>query len=108
MKQRLDLLLTDRGLVPSRERAKALIMAGVVYVNGQKEDKAGTGFDPDPEKTKIEVRGETLRYVSALQTACCRTGQGRFTPSMWAMASSHGAFAKIRELCAWRRPISDM
>lgn len=64
MKQRLDLLLTDRGLVPSRERAKALIMAGVVYVNGQKEDKAGTGFDPDPEKTKIEVRGETLRYVS--------------------------------------------
>ena len=45
-KRRLDLLLTERGLVPSRERAKSLIMAGVVYVNGQKEDKAGTGFDP--------------------------------------------------------------
>ena len=41
-KRRLDLLLTERGLVPSRERAKSLIMAGVVYVNGQKEDKAGT------------------------------------------------------------------
>ena len=51
-KRRLDLLLTERGLVPSRERAKSLIMAGVVYVNGQKEDKAGTGFDPDPDKIR--------------------------------------------------------
>ncbi len=63
-KRRLDLLLTERGLVPSRERAKSLIMAGVVYVNGQKEDKAGTGFDPDPDKTRIEVRGQVLPYVS--------------------------------------------
>ena len=63
-KRRLDLLLTERGLVPSRERAKSLIMAGGVYVNGQKEDKAGTGFDPDPDKTRIEVRGQVLPYVS--------------------------------------------
>ena len=64
MKTRLDLLLTDRGLAPTREKAKAMIMAGIVYVNGQKEDKSGTGFDPDESKTKIEVRGQTLPYVS--------------------------------------------
>ena len=41
MKKRLDLLLAERNLAPSREKAKALIMSGIVYVNGQKEDKAG-------------------------------------------------------------------
>ena len=61
MKKRLDILLVERGLCPSREKAKAVIMAGQVYVNGQKEDKAGTSFD---ESVPIEVRGETLRYVS--------------------------------------------
>ena len=45
MKERLDVLLTKRNLAASREKAKALIMAGVVYVNGQKEDKAGTTFE---------------------------------------------------------------
>ena len=61
MKKRLDLLLTERNLAPSREKAKALIMAGIVYVNGQKEDKAGASF---PEEALIEVRGNTLKYVS--------------------------------------------
>ena len=61
MKKRLDLLLTERNLAPSREKAKALIMAGIVYVNGQKEDKAGASF---PEEAVIEVRGSTLKYVS--------------------------------------------
>jgi 23S rRNA (cytidine1920-2'-O)/16S rRNA (cytidine1409-2'-O)-methyltransferase len=61
MKKRLDLMMTERGLAPSREKAKAYIMAGDVYVNGQKEDKAGTMF---PETVKIEVRGNTLPYVS--------------------------------------------
>jgi 23S rRNA (cytidine1920-2'-O)/16S rRNA (cytidine1409-2'-O)-methyltransferase len=61
MKKRLDLMMTERGLAPSREKAKAYIMAGDVYVNGQKEDKAGTMF---PETAKIEVRGNTLPYVS--------------------------------------------
>ena len=61
MKKRLDILLVERGLCPSREKAKAVIMAGQVYVNGQKEDKAGTSFE---ESVPIEVRGETLRYVS--------------------------------------------
>jgi len=62
MKTRLDMLLVEQGLAPSREKAKTMLMEGIVYVNGQKEDKAGAAFDP--EKVTIEVRGETLRYVS--------------------------------------------
>ncbi len=60
-KERLDILLVNRGLAPSREKAKAIIMSGIVYVDDNKEDKAGTTF---PENVKIEVRGNTLRYVS--------------------------------------------
>ncbi len=60
-KIRLDSALVERGLVESREKAKALIMSGVVYVDNQKCDKAGLSVKPDQ---KIEVRGETLRYVS--------------------------------------------
>lgn len=62
MKERLDVILVNQGYAPSREKAKAIIMSGNVYVNGQKEDKAGTGFDET--KVKIEVRGEQPRYVS--------------------------------------------
>lgn len=61
MKERLDVLLTARGLAGSREKAKALIMAGQVYVDGQKEDKAGTMFR---QEAVIEIRGNTLPYVS--------------------------------------------
>lgn len=61
MKERLDVLLVRRGLAASREKAKAVIMAGCVYVNGQKEDKAGSMF---PETASLEVHGNTLRYVS--------------------------------------------
>lgn len=61
MKERLDVMLVKRGLAASREKAKAIIMSGIVYVEGQKEDKAGTTF---PDTVKIEVRGNTLRYVS--------------------------------------------
>lgn len=61
MKERLDVMLVKRGLAESREKAKAIIMSGIVYVDGQKEDKAGTTFSDD---VKIEVRGKTLRYVS--------------------------------------------
>ena len=61
MKERLDVLMVQRSLAESREKAKALIMSGIVYVNGQKEDKAGTSFD---DTAQIEVRGSTLKYVS--------------------------------------------
>ncbi len=61
MKERLDVLLVKRNLASSREKAKAIIMSGNVYVEGQKEDKAGTVF---PEEANIEVRGNTLPYVS--------------------------------------------
>ena len=62
MKERLDVLLVRQGLAESREKAKAIIMSGNVYVNDQKEDKAGSMFDET--KAQIEVRGNTLRYVS--------------------------------------------
>ena len=62
MKERLDVILVEQGYAPSREKAKAIIMSGNVYVNGQKEDKAGTGFDVS--KIKLEVRDHTMKYVS--------------------------------------------
>lgn len=61
MKERLDVLLVQRGLAPSREKAKAIIMSGIVFVDNQREDKAGSFFE---EKVNIEVRGKTLKYVS--------------------------------------------
>ncbi len=61
MKERLDVLLVKRNLVSSREKAKAVIMSGEVFVDGQREDKAGTAF---PEEVQIEVRGHALPYVS--------------------------------------------
>ncbi len=61
MKERLDVLLVKRALAPSREKAKAMIMEGSVYVNNQKEDKAGSMFDTEAQ---VEVRGKTLKYAS--------------------------------------------
>ena len=61
MKERLDVLLVKRNLAASREKAKAIIMSGNVFVDGQREDKAGTSF---PENVSIEVRGHALPYVS--------------------------------------------
>lgn len=60
-KERLDCALVSRGFAESREKAKAIIMSGIVYVNNQKSDKAGENIKPDD---LIEVRGETLKYVS--------------------------------------------
>lgn len=61
MKERLDVLLVQRGLATSREKAKTMIMEGHVFVDNEREDKAGTFFDTE---AAIEVRGQTLRYVS--------------------------------------------
>lgn len=60
-KIRLDVALVEKGFAESREKAKALIMAGIVFVNNQKSDKAGNTVKEDDI---IEVRGETLKYVS--------------------------------------------
>lgn len=60
-KERLDILLVEKGIITSRERAKACIMEGRVYVNGQKLDKAGEKVSVDSD---IEYRGDTLKYVS--------------------------------------------
>ena len=62
MKERLDVILVKQGFAPSREKAKAILMTGSVFVNGQREDKAGTTFD---ESTiQLEVKGSALKYVS--------------------------------------------
>ncbi|MDE7319796.1 MAG: TlyA family RNA methyltransferase [Lachnospiraceae bacterium] len=61
MKTRLDVLMVQRGLAESREKAKAVIMSGNVFVDGQREDKAGASFG---EKAVIEVKGNPLKYVS--------------------------------------------
>ena len=61
MKERLDVLLVKRGLAESREKAKAVIMTGDVFVAGQREDKAGSMFD---DKAEITVKGNALKYVS--------------------------------------------
>ena len=61
MKVRLDVLLVSRGLAESREKAKAVIMEGRVFVKGQREDKAGAMFD---EAAPIEIHGQKLKYVS--------------------------------------------
>ena len=61
MKERLDVMMVQRQLAPSREKAKALIMAGCVLVDGEREDKAGTMF---ADKVEITVKGNTLKYFS--------------------------------------------
>ncbi len=61
MKERLDILVVKNGFAASREQAKTLIMEGSIFVNGQREDKPGSTFDPDAE---LEFHGRKLRYVS--------------------------------------------
>ena len=135
MKERLDVLLVQRGLAPSREKAKTMIMEGNVFVDQQREDKAGSFFDVE---AKIEVRGNTLRYVSRgglkLEKAmeafgldlsgcvCMDIGAstGGFTDCMlqngaakvYAVDVGYGQFAwKLRQdpgWSAWRRRTSGM
>lgn len=61
MKERLDVIMFNRGLAPSREKAKIMIMEGLVFVENQKSDKPGTYYD---DKCNIEIRGPKLEYVS--------------------------------------------
>ena len=60
-KTRLDVLLVERGLQETRQKAQATIMSGLVFVNGQRVDKPGTAV---PNEAAIEVRGTALKYVS--------------------------------------------
>lgn len=93
MKERLDVLLVKRNLAESREKAKAVIMSGIVYVDGQKEDKAGASF---PETVQIEVRGSTLKYVSRgglkLEKAMTRFGLTLEGKSCMDVGASTGGF----------------
>ena len=103
MKIRLDQYLVQHGLTQSRERAKALIMSGIVFVNEQKVDKAGEMIKED---AKVEVRGHDIGYVSRgglkLEKAMkCfpltpngRTVPSRFMRWMSAMVSLHGVCAQ--------------
>ena len=121
MKIRLDQYLVQHGLTQSRERAKALIMSGIVLFNEQKVDKAGEMIKED---AKVEVRGHDIGYVSrgglklekamkcfpltpngkvcmdigaspaALRIVCCRTVPSRSMRWMSAMDSLHGVCAQ--------------
>ena len=61
MKKRLDVLVFEKGYADSRERAKAIIMSGNVFIDGQREDKAGSTF---PVSARLEVKGQAMKYVS--------------------------------------------
>ena len=133
MKERLDVLLVKRNLAESREKAKAVIMSGNVFVDGQREDKAGTTF---PEDVSIEVKGHALPYVSRgglklekamkefdveladkvctdvgplpgdLRTVCCKMGRERCSPLMWGEDSLPGSFVRMTGSSVWKRRIS--
>ena len=113
MKERLDVLLVNRGLAPSREKAKTMIMEGNVFVNNNREDKAGSTF---PDDCNIEIHGKTLQYVSrgglklekAMKTVCFKMVLKRCMPWMSDMASLHGSCVRTSAWCAWKRPISGM
>lgn len=93
MKERLDILLVNRNLAESREKAKAIIMSGNVFVDGQREDKAGSTFS---EEVIIEVKGNPLKYVSRgglkLEKAIARYGIQLEGKTCMDVGSSTGGF----------------
>lgn len=135
-KIRLDLLLTERGLQESRQKAQATIMSGLVFVNGQRVDKPGTAV---PNDAPIEIRGNTLKYVSrgglklekamaefphwictavsaaisaplpaALRIVCYKTAPVRFTRWMWDTDSLHGNSGRTRGSFVWSGRMLDI
>ena len=93
MKERLDVLMVNRNLAESREKAKAIIMSGNVFVDGQREDKAGSTFS---EEALIEVKGNPLKYVSRgglkLEKAMARYGISLEGKVCMDVGSSTGGF----------------
>lgn len=93
MKKRLDVLLVEKNLASGRDKAKALIMSGIVYVDGQKEDKVGSLFE---ETLPVEVRGNTQRYVSRgglkLEKAIAEFGMDLQNKICMDIGSSTGGF----------------
>ena len=82
MKERLDVLVVSRGLAPSREKAKAIIMAGNVLVDGQREDKAGSMFK---DTVEITVKGHTLCQQR-------RTETGESDDTFWCYPERQGMY----------------
>ena len=135
MKERLDILLVNKGLAPSREKAKAMIMEGNVFVDNNREDKAGSTLDVN---ASIEVKGNTLKYVSrgglklekamthfgitlegkvcmdigastgGFTDACSRTVRSKFMLWTWDMVSLHGNCVRMNGLSVWKRQTSVM
>ena len=75
MKKRLDVLLVEQGLAESREKAKAIIMSGIVYVDNEKEDKAGSTFE---ETCQVEVRGKFVLMAGLLLIIITRESKAIF------------------------------
>ena len=93
MKKRLDIVITERGLAPSREKARAMIMAGQVLVDGDKVDKAGAQVSPEAE---LRIVGEQLKYASRgglkLEKAVNAQGTGWDGIIFLDTGASHGGF----------------
>jgi ribosomal protein S4 len=87
-KKRLDVVLTERGLAPSRARAQALILAGKVRLRGEVESKAGTQVEPD---APIEIS----EPPAVSPTSCSNVVRDRSSPLTWVAVSSIGVFATI-------------
>ena len=130
VKKRLDVLLTEQGYADTRSKAQAIIMSGMVYVNGQKADKPGVSYE---ETVELEVRGAVCPYVSRgglkLEKAlrdfgvkpvgyvCSDSGAStggfsrerkRSLPSMWATVSWTGRSVPMNGSWLWSAPISAM
>ena len=120
-KERLDVLLVNRGMVESREKAKAIIMTGNVFVNEQREDKAGQKF---PVDVYIEIRGKKLKFVSRggyklekalqvllpadLRTVCCKMERNLSIRSMSVRISLPGNCGRMSVSAPWKKRISAM
>ena len=106
-KERLDVLVVSRGLAPSREKAKALIMAGDVFVNGQREDKPGTTFEED-KITSLEVKGATIPYVSRGGLKLEKAVNNFGLDLSGKVCMDIGSLEVMTEWSAWKRPTSDI